>query len=512
MKKWKDALRALGGSLALMILVTGCGRSNPVETAEPTERSCDLAPFPSVEWTSCELTNFARTLEAPTEQLDLRFAAAVGARSTEALAEWTARAVADPSWISPLSGNTAVTPVCATGAPVNCVGDPFRHPTADGADGQAFYENEAQVVPVVFYDRDCARLSGRVWVPRNSSGALPGVVITNGSIQASEAAYWWAAQALVRAGYAVLSYDVRGQGRSDLQSPTFDQGTNLNARVFWEGQVDAIDFFRSTPAHPYPQQALCAGTYPTVTESHNPLWARVDRERIGIVGHSLGSIGVSVVQGYGAPGADPWPGLLDDGNPVSAAVGWDSLITPDFQGFAPIDNYPVHDELLDVVAQIATQGNLPRFAPRVPALSFNADYGLVPAPYVLAPNPEDHKDAFGAWQAADVPAMAISIQGTTHVDFFLGPGLPATSWCPDPSAGACRGGWGLPAIVHYTVAWFDRWLKRAGEPGYADADARLIDDSGPEGADKLSFHFRSARDFPDRNGRRQHCEDMRAGC
>lgn len=64
---------------------------------------------------------------------------------------------------------------------------------------------------------------------------------------------------------------MRGQGRSDLRTPSLDQVTNLNARVFWEGQVDAIDFFRSTPAHPYPQQALCAGAYRTVTEFYNRL-------------------------------------------------------------------------------------------------------------------------------------------------------------------------------------------------------------------------------------------------
>lgn len=65
---------------------------------------------------------------------------------------------------------------------------------------------------------------------------------------------------------------------------------------------------------------------------------------------------------------------------------------------------------------------------------------------------------------------------------------------------------------YYTLAWFDRWLKQPGEPGYATADARLLDDGGPQGAVKMSYRFHSARDFPDRSGRRHVCEDIRAGC
>ena len=53
-------------------------------------------------------------------------------------------------------------------------------------------------MPVVFYDRDCARISGRVWAPRAGQARLPGVVIEPGAGQAPETAYWWMAQALVR--------------------------------------------------------------------------------------------------------------------------------------------------------------------------------------------------------------------------------------------------------------------------------------------------------------------------
>lgn len=477
------------------------------------DRSCDLAVFPSQAWTACEAANYARTGEATIEQLSAGFQSRFVAQSLANQQEWTARSVGDPSWLDPRSGNTLVLPLCTTWS-LQCVGDPFRYPAAAGPDGAAFYEQEAEVTPVVFYDRECARLSGRVWLPKATApgSTLPNIVITNGSVQAPETVYWWAAQALVRAGYAVLSFDPRGQGRSDQQTPGQQQGSNANLKVFWEGQVDAIDFFRSTPTRPYPHNVTCAGTYPTATTPYNPIWPRLDPARLGITGHSAGAIGVSVVQGYGAPDADPWPGQMDSANPVKAAVALDSLITPAGDGFAPANDYPVPAELVNLLIQLGSQGNLPKFAPRMPALSFNADYGLVPAPYTMPPDPEAHKLAYAAWQAAGVPAYVIGIQGTTHFDFSLLPTFPTTSWCPDTSSGACRGGWGSPAILHYTLAWFDRWLKRPGEAGYATADARLVDDGGEHGAAKLSYRYRSARDYPDRSGKRQLCEDIRAGC
>lgn len=499
--------------LLLVALLTACGVSSPAGTpasALPAQRACDLAPFPSAQWTACEVENYAKTLEAPLEQLHPAFVAATTAQALRSVQEWTERSLRDPSWL--LAGNLPALPLCASGTAVVCVGDPFRYPQATGPDGATFYDEEAEVSTIVFYDRNCARLSAHVWKPRTGTGPFPGIVITNGSIQAPETSYWWAAQALVRAGYAVLSYDPRGQGLSDLQTPRLQQGSNLNPRVFWENQVDAIDFFHSTPDQPYPHSEACAGTYPTVDSGFNPQWRTLDRDRLGIAGHSLGAIGVSVVQGYGTAGADPWPGRIDTRNPVKVAVGWDSLVTPSGSGFAPLTNLPVPQELADAVLQIGTFGTLPAFGPRVPALVFQADYGLAPVPYLAPPDPESNKLIFRTWQAAGLPVMSVVIQGTTHFDFSQALAVPATSWCPHPEDRHCAGGWGSPAIAHYTVAWFDRWLKRPGEPGYADADTRLLDDDGPQGRAKLSHHYRSARDFPDHNGRRRHCEDLRAGC
>ncbi|WP_420428338.1 alpha/beta hydrolase family protein [Algiphilus sp.] len=476
--------------------------------------------YPSQAWFEREADNYARTLEGPTEQVgQSAFVTRLTQQSLANIADFSARAAADPSWLlasseavrnllnqldapqvalaeldallrtlaedpaaaAQFSLNTPITPLCASYA-LQCAGDPFRYPGVD-----AFYGSEGLREPVVFYDRGCARISGHVWQPVETAGRLPSVVIENGSIQAPEPLYWWFAQRLVRAGYTVMTFDPRGQGRSDQQTPDFEQGSNANSTVFWNGLVDAIDFFRSTPQRPYPHNEACAGTYPTPTTPHNPYFAVQDRDRLGLAGHSLGATGVAVVQSYGAPGAEPWPGVLDASNPVDAVVAWDGLPTP-----AP-----------------ASEGR-PAVVPRVPAMGQTSEYGIFGGPHTEPPDPESHKGGFEGWRAAGVPVSQFTIRGSTHFEWSNIPTFPSTSWCPDAASGRCSGGWGLPMAEHYSLAWLDRWLKRPGEPGHTDADARLLDDA--QWADRFSFYYRSARDFPTRGGAPARCEDVAAGC
>jgi hypothetical protein len=573
--------KSLAGSAAFLLtasLLAGIGGSaladasgisdaaSPFAAVVPIEpknldRSCDVAIYPSTKWTQCETQNFAKSLESPLEEADnSAFQARLLQQSSTNIASLLTRDLADPSWLlassTPLdlilsavkdpallggdlqkalnealqnpeaavslNLNTLLTPLCATYA-LTCAGDPFRWPQANGPDGNAFYDNEAEVTPVVFYDSGCARLTGQVWQPKNVpvGTTLPGVVIDNGSVQAPQPVYWWAAQLLVRNGYVVLTFDPRGQGRSDFVTPSGGQGTNVNPSVFWTGLVDAIDFFRSTPSVPYPNNLGCKQDYPTAVTAYNPAHALIDPRRLGIAGHSLGAIGVSVVQGYGAPGADPWPGKLDKTNPVKVAVAWDGLLKPGggtvggaAQGGGAMNIiYQLDQGLYEAIFDLIIERGLPNFGARVPAMGFSSDYGLFITPYLDPPDPEQHKsEGYDAWTAAGVPAYEVDTQGSTHLDFSPGFPLPSTSWCPDTSTGACTGGWGQPMIQYYTLAWFDRWLKKPREPGYADADQRLVDDAGSEGAVKMSWHFHSARDYPDRSGHRQLCEDIRAGC
>ena len=478
--------------------------------------------YPSAEWTQREAANYAMVLQAPTEQVsNPAFVQPWLQQSVANALSFNQRNLADPSWIlasTPLlnalvasvttpaaaaqsvqdavaqiqtdpssavalSLNTPLTPLCTCWVGP-CSGDPFRYPGTD-----SFYSDEADVIPVVFYDDGCARISGRVWAPKGSHAGskLPAVVIENGSVQAPEPLYWWMAQLLVRNGYAVMTFDPRGQGRSDEQTPSGGQGSNVNSAVFWTGFVNAIDFFRSSAVAPYPHNISCAGTYPTTVTAYNPIVDRIDPDRLGIAGHSLGAQGVSVVQGYGAPGADPWPGKLDAGNPVKVAVAWDALSAP-------------------------SSSSSPKFGIRVPAMGQSSEYGLTPVPFTQPPDPEGKKDAYAAWKKAGMPVFQITIRGSSHYEWSLIPGFPTTSWCPKVANNHCVGGWGNPMAQHYSLAWFDRWLKHPGETGYDSADARLLDDDGEQGRNKMSFYYRSARSFTDRGGTVHVCEDIRAGC
>ena len=435
------------------------------------------------EWAAREAANYARTLEGPAEQLGAAFQQRLQTQAAANTAEWLMRGITDPDWLLPQTGNTAVLPLCATWA-LQCSGDPFRYPGVD-----PFYENEAEVTPLVIYDEDCARLSGRVWAPKGSKAGdgLPAVVIENGSIQAPEPLYWWMAQALVRSGYVVMTFDPRGQGRSDQQTPAGGQGSNIDSSVFWNGLVNVIDFFRSTPVAPYPHNASCAGTYATPVTDFNPYFDRIDRDRLGLAGHSLGATGVSVVQSYGAAGAEPWPGKFDRTNPVKVIVAWDGLSTP-----AP------------------ASGSTPAVVPHVPAMGQSSEYGIGGTPKTAPPDVEGEKGAYVAWRDAGVPVYQLTIQGSTHFEWSLIPTFPSTSWCPEVVEGQCSGGWGRPLAEHYSMAWFDRWLKKPGEQGYETADSRLLADA--DWVERYSFYSKAARAFPSRNGAKQLCEDIRAGC
>jgi hypothetical protein len=139
-----------------------------------------------------------------------------------------------------------------------------------------------------------------------------------------------------------------------------------------------------------------------------------------------------------------------------------------------------------------------------------SEYGIAGLARLSPPDPEGHKGAYAQWAAAGVPVYQFTIQGSTHFEWSLIPAFPATSWCPETREGRCEGGWARPMAEHYSVAWLDRWLKRAGEPGYDDADARLLADAAWQ--PRLSFYSRSARQYPARNGHQIACEDLRAGC
>jgi dienelactone hydrolase len=340
--------------------------------------------------------------------------------------------------------------------------------------------------PVLFTARNGSTLSGHVWYTIGGAVKRPGVVITNGSIQAPEELYGFAAATLARAGYVVLTWDPQGQGRSD----TFGEGADRNDGVpsqggqpFYDGTEDALDFFFSTPTRRYlPRRSCSSGTSHAdkqdyrvaagLNAAYNPGWSLLDGSRVGLVGHSLGAGSVSYV------------GQLDPR--VKAIVAYDNLSTPK-------------------TTFTCAGGSSPRPATvpiTRPALGMSADYGLVVTPNTSDPDPDAKSAASLAYSQAGVDSGELIVRGGTHYEF---------SFIPNPAFPATLRGMDL--VAWYTRAWVDRYVK-----GDKKADAALLtdrwrDDARGAAVDQdgdgnlFSYYYRSRLDLA-----RGACEDVRAGC
>lgn len=448
----------------------------------------DEPAYPSLEWYQRELENFDRTLQAPREQTMIKFQERLQKQSVVNATTSLRQSEQEPEWRR--AGNASLTweEVYA--------GDPFRFPSVD-----PFYGSVGETTRVAFYDADGARLNGRVWVPADSEPGdnLPAVVIVNGSLEETEAVYWWAAHTLVENGYMVMTYDPRGQGRSDSVAENDEAGTNINPSIFVTDQVSAIDFLHSTPDDPYVRTQSFGNENNSAPEfPFNPYHDRLDPDRLGVAGHSAGALAVSVAQGL-----QPWPGVHDEENPIDVAVAWDNLGTAEQIGDSR--TALLTDFHYDVIGVGPYE-----VKPRVPSMGLAGDYFLVPVPYISPPNPEAHRLGFNEWKAAGIPSYQVVIRGGTHWEFANNPLLPATSWRPpnkqEPGAEEPFGE-GNQLVDYFTLAWFDRWLKEPGEQGYDTADDRLLADE--QFVDDLSFYFQSARDYPTRQGNQQVKEDIR---
>ena len=369
---------------------------------------------------------------------------------------------------------------------------------ARGEDGCAgefrLYDYNGLVEPVLFTARNGATLSGHVWASRSGPASRPGVVITNGSVQADEQMYWYAAQALAKSGYVVLTFDPQGQGQSDVlgEGPDAQEGVpaQSDGRPFYDGTVDALDFFLSTATRPYVPRPSCetgASHAPKqdrraaagLNAAYNPLWQLLDRDRIGIAGHSYGAAGVSYVGQW-----DPR---------VKAIVAWDNL--------GPAEPTSGGGRLGEQSCPADPDARRPVPLTK-PALGMSADYGIVATPNTSDPDPQSKSTQSLAYSQAGVDTGELIIRGGTHLDF---------SFIPNPAFGATLRG--ADMIAWYTTAWFDKYVK--GDP---TAQARLLttrwrDDAqeaavDPDGdGNMFSFYYRSRLDIDG-----FACEDLRAAC
>ncbi|MGH2981292.1 MAG: alpha/beta hydrolase family protein, partial [Solirubrobacterales bacterium] len=199
--------------------------------------------------------------------------------------------------------------------------------------------------------------------------------------------------------------------------------------VAFDGAADSL-----TNAEDVLDWLLATPEQPTAAGEHNPFWAQLDRERIGLAGHSRGGQAASVL------------GQLDPR--VTAIVSWD-------RG----SNLPLPERL------------------DTPTLFFVADYDCQANPvcqpelYPEPPQGEGPNGRGGEYdfvRAAGVDAMKVALRATTHLD-----------WVPSEPSG---NRYGEIVSVYYTLAWFDRYLKGAENPqvaerGFARLTAERFDDS-----------------------------------
>lgn len=358
---------------------------------------------------------------------------------------------------------------------------------------------------VLFTARDGATLSGHVWATRSGPARRPGVVITNGSVQADEQMYWYAAQTLAKAGYVVLTFDPQGQGQSDTFGAGADRQEGVPAqsdgRPFYDGTEDALNFFLSTPAHRYrPVPSCSTGTSHAAKQrarvaagldtAYNPFWRMVMPSRIGLAGHSYGAAGVSYIAQWDRR--------------VKAVVAWDNLGGP-----APTSGSVPGQKggSLGEAGCPADPAARRTVALHTPGLGISADYGLPPTPNASQPDPQAKSVWSLKYSKAGVDTGEIIIRGGSHLDF---------SYIPNQAFGASLRG---PDVSNwYTTAWFDKYLKH--DP---TADRRLLSDrwrhdsieasvDPTHDGNAFSFYYRSRLDIHRFGGAHVVCGNLRAGC
>jgi dienelactone hydrolase len=366
------------------------------------------------------------------------------------------------------------------------------------------------VRPVLFTARDGATISGHVWATVAGPAHRPGIVITDGSVQADENMYWYAAQALAKAGYVVLTFDPQGQGQSDTYGESPDQNEGVPAqtdgRPFYDGTEDAINFLLSTPSKPYEPVPSCnTGTSHAPKQNsrvaagldaaYNPFWQLLDPGYgVGLAGHSYGAAGVSYIGQW-----DPR---------VKTIVAWDDLGGPG-PNDAPVPGAAPGSPSRTIGESGCPSTPSDRTVVPItkPALGMSADYGLPPAPNTQLPDPNAKSTWSLNYSKAGVDTGEIIIRGGSHLDF---------SFIPNQAFGASLRG--ADEIAWYTTAWFDKYLK--GDPS---ADARLLTERwrgdpieakvDPNGdGNAFSFYYWSRLDIHLASGAAWDCEDLRDGC
>jgi dienelactone hydrolase len=472
-------------SLAVGIAAVGTGSAAPATAVPGVDASCFAPagnPEPgSPEWVERDARNqYCATLRPVDQLASPAFGVGNQTQGAALYAEMLAEQAGRPT--DPSGGVTTLIPGAKAA-------DPFRTLKRWTEAGRG------RVAPVAFTALNGSTLRGHVFLPPASlprpKGGYPGVVITDGSVQAYEELYFWAAQDLAESGYMVMTYDVQGQGDSSLfgedcpgacTGVPYQQDSN-----FFQGAEDSLSFFLATAKAP------SGGSY-------NPFADLLDRSRVGLAGHSLGASAVSHV------------GQCD--NRVTTIVAWDNL--------RKIENCS------GVV--IAPQHRTKKLI-NVSALAVTNDYAFNTQPQMSAPDADAKTAGYKQVAAAGLDAQIVTLRNATHLAYTYIPLVFQSNQLGERMAS------------YYTKAWFDLQL-RGDRSGFQRLTATTFDDSvdktsigagtfdvaqydptdpysgnvpylikGIDVPDAVSFYYRSAYALRDpATGKLRRCEDVRAGC
>jgi dienelactone hydrolase len=319
-------------------------------------------------------------------------------------------------------------------------GDPFRAPNR-WANTRGRYEQ------ITYTDRDGNIWPAALFGPRDTErGPYPGVLLVCHAcfprpLTTENVALWyWAAETLAEAGYVVMYAAVGG---------------NSVPRT-----IDATDFLVSTATSPMPR-----GNF-------NPWYEQVDRNRLGIVGHS-GAAGVALNVGNSDPRFD-------------AIVAWDPAASASLSGVTP----------------------------RIPTMIQVADYtlrdGPVPRAEKPVATPESKYTFFDAFRTAGVDVMQVAPRATTHLDWTRFAGANPFGATLD------HGVYGETVGAYYTLAWLDRYVASASDAGSrsqkaaraSKAAARRLTANGTDRFDRSADRYSIGTGFfdPDRESKGKTAE------
>lgn len=287
----------------------------------------------------------------------------------------------------------AVLPVSATAADYRVCGGQAVEPWQGDSTGEAIS------IPSLAHPVGIETYEGSIFRPADSDsypGKRPLVVLQHG-LNGGQCALYWAARLLAGHGYIAMIWTA--------------DANPLKQQAFLNG----VDAMRSAIAF--------------ARTASNPYAAITDTDRIGIGGHSMGSIVTSLVQGDGDPA-------------VRAAIASDNL-----RRWISGDPGAASNQCVPPVAGEVT--------PTVPALGFAKDETCNAAPDF---DPAGLKQyGFLHWRSAGIPSMELVMRGFEHKDFAGG--------------GTDRQ---RRYLAHYYLAWFGLWVT--GDPSQrADLLAETVD-------------------------------------